>query len=347
MPPGMTAVTPVNPILPGTVSTPVTFSTDATVAPGNYTVTIKLTSATLVKTTTWPITVLNVSMSVTPTARNVLPGASGTFAGTMIWGAGSTPVSLTFTAPGTPADATLTFSPSNRESAGSTLTVATTASTPQITYPFRMEATGNVIVTSQPLSLTVGSDFTLAATAPAAVNSGSSTTSTVTVAGLGGFSGPVTFAASGLPAGATATFAPTTVTGSGTTTMTIATLLSTPGGASTVTVTATSGTLVKTANVTLTVRGFALSASPATQTVVPGSTTGNYVVTLTMGGGFNSTVTFGAASLPAGATATFTPASATANATSNLKIATTAAVASVRAAISSRTWSRSIASPRW
>jgi hypothetical protein len=54
----------------------------------------------------------------------------------------------------------------------------------------------------------------------------------VTVTATGGFSGVVSFSATGFPAGATAGFNPATVTGSGTSTMTMAASPGTPTGTS-------------------------------------------------------------------------------------------------------------------
>jgi hypothetical protein len=96
--------------------------------------------------------------------------------------------------------------------------------------------TGNAILT-----ITI-SDFTLsAAPAQKAVAQGGSTTYTVTVGSLAGFTGTVNLGASGLPQGATASFSPASITGSGTSTMTVTAAPSSPGGTYTVTMTGTSG----------------------------------------------------------------------------------------------------------
>ena len=81
-------------------------------------------------------------------------------------------------------------------------------------------------VTSAPVSLTITAAFTVAAPAtPATVSQGGSVSVELTVPPLGGsFNSPVTMSASGLPAGATASFNPPTVTpgaNGSTTTMTI------------------------------------------------------------------------------------------------------------------------------
>ncbi len=85
--------------------------------------------------------------------------------------------------------------------------------------------------------LGVTGDFTVAATPGTQTSGGGgSTTFTVTVTGTGGFSGNVTLSASGLPAGATASFSPSVVMGTGPSTMTVLTSSSTPAASSTVTI---------------------------------------------------------------------------------------------------------------
>jgi subtilisin-like proprotein convertase family protein len=63
---------------------------------------------------------------------------------------------------------------------------------------------------------------------------------------LGGFTGTTTFTASGLPTGATATFAPSSVSANGTVVMTISNTASSPAGFYNIIVTATSGATTKT-----------------------------------------------------------------------------------------------------
>jgi hypothetical protein len=75
---------------------------------------------------------------------------------------------------------------------------------------------------------------------------------------VAGFSGTVGFSLSGLPAGATASFNPPTVTGSGSTSLTVNTTSGTPAGSSPLTVTATSASLTHTAAATLMVSNGAV-----------------------------------------------------------------------------------------
>jgi len=95
-------------------------------------------------------------------------------------------------------------------------------------------------------------DFSLSATPSSqTVLQGNATSYTATVAALGGFAGTVNLSVSGLPAGATGSFNPAAVTGSGSSTLTVNTLSSTPPGTYTLTISGVSGSLNHTATVTL------------------------------------------------------------------------------------------------
>src|SRR5712692_7522949 len=103
-------------------------------------------------------------------------------------------------------------------------------------------------------TISVVPDFSLSATpASRSVSPGGSTSYTATVAPGSGFTGTVSFSVSGLPSGATATFNPTTVNTSGSTTMSVVTSSSTPTGSYPLTITGSSGGLSHTAPVTLVV----------------------------------------------------------------------------------------------
>ena len=111
-----------------------------------------------------------------------------------------------------------------------------------------------------------GQDFTLGATPPSAtVVVGISAQYSVTVSNLYGFSGSVSLSASGLLAGATASFSPATIAGSGTSTLTVTTTSVTPGDYP-LTITGTSGILVHSTTVMLYVTG------PSINWIVPTTT---------------------------------------------------------------------------
>jgi len=80
------------------------------------------------------------------------------------------------------------------------------------------------------------------------------TTYTVTVTPVNGFSGTVSFSVSGLPSRTTASFNPASVTGGGTSTLTVDTRSRTPRGTYVLTIRGTSGNLVHSTTVTLVVQ---------------------------------------------------------------------------------------------
>jgi hypothetical protein len=98
-------------------------------------------------------------------------------------------------------------------------------------------------------------DFAIAvAPSSATIGHPGDTNFTVTISGTAGFSGAVSFSVTGLPKFANARFSPSSVTGSGTSTMTVSTNKNAVRGTSTLTVTGTSGGLVHSANVTLNIQ---------------------------------------------------------------------------------------------
>ncbi|MFI6265781.1 S8 family peptidase [Micromonospora sp. NPDC051006] len=101
---------------------------------------------------------------------------------------------------------------------------------------------------------------------------GGSVTATVGTATTAGSAQSVSLSASGLPAGATASFSPSTVTSGGSSTLTIATSASTPPGSYPVTITGSGAAGTRTASYTLTVTGSGgggCSGSNGTDVAIP------------------------------------------------------------------------------
>jgi len=167
------------------------------------------------------------------------------------------------------------------------------------------------------------SDFSVSATpASANVSPGSSTNYTVNVATTGGFNGSVSFGVSGLPSGANASFNPTSVTGSGSSTMTVSTTASTPLGSYPLTITATSGNLTHTASVTLVVSAaadFSLTATPSSQTIARKSQ-GAYSISVAALNGFSGGVSLSVNGLPPRTSSSFNPGSITGSGKSTLSV---------------------------
>ena len=156
---------------------------------------------------------------------------------------------------------------------------------------------------------------------------GKSGNTTITNTVTGGFSSAVTLSATGLPTGVTATFNPTSISGNGSSALTLNVGASTAPGTYPITINGTSGSKVKSIPVTLIVTStpaagnFAISATPSLLGVTLGSSTSS-TVTSTVYCGFNSAVTLSATGLPAGVTTTFSPSSVTGAGSSNLTIST-------------------------
>jgi subtilase family serine protease len=177
--------------------------------------------------------------------------------------------------------------------------------------------------------------FTLSASPSSlTITQGSSGTSTITVTDVGGFSGSVTLAASGLPSGVTASFGTNPTTGSSVLTLTASATATT--GSATVTITGTSGSLSATTKIALTVNAaaspnFTISASPASVTVNQGAS-GTSTITITSQNSFSSATTLTATGLPSGVTATFStnpvtpPANGSASSTLTLTASASATV---------------------
>lgn len=155
---------------------------------------------------------------------------------------------------------------------------------------------------------------------------GANGTTTITVSPENGFSGAVNLAASGLPAGVTASFSPAAALT--TSTLTLSASSSAAPGPSTVTITGTSGSLTSTARLVLTVTGppaFTLSASPASVSLAPGSNSTSSI-TVNPLYGFNGTVNLKVSGLPAGVTGTFSPAATSGTSTLTLTASASAAL---------------------
>ncbi|HEY2233107.1 MAG TPA: hypothetical protein VGK01_06480 [Candidatus Angelobacter sp.] len=168
------------------------------------------------------------------------------------------------------------------------------------------------------------SDFAIGASpSTQSVPAGGHATYTVSTTALRGFSGSTNLTVGGLPTGATATFAPTSVTGTGTSTLIITMPASVTAGNYSLIISGTSGTLSHTAQATLTVTApdFSISATPTTQTVAAGGST-TYAVSTAAINGFTGSVSLGTSGLPTGASASFSPASISGSTTSTLTIST-------------------------
>jgi hypothetical protein len=271
------------------------------------------------------------SLSSSVSALSIAAGTSGTSTITVSPQQGfSSAVSLSVS--GLPAGVTASFSPTSTLTA-STLTLVATSSAAAASATVTITGTSGALTSTARLALTITATqaFTLTA-APSSLSlaPGSSSASTITIARQGGFQGAVALAASGLPAGVTASFSPANA--SATSTLTFSATSSAPLGTSTVSITGTStgtsGGLSGTAAISLTVSaavGYTIAPSPASLSLVQGSRASS-TLTVAAQSGFKGTVAFSVTGLPTGVTAAFSPASTTHTTTLTFTAAANAAL---------------------
>ncbi|HXJ45837.1 MAG TPA: peptidase S8, partial [Candidatus Dormibacteraeota bacterium] len=142
-------------------------------------------------------------------------------------------------------------------SGNSSLTVTTAANTPVGSYAVTITGTTASLTHSASVTLVVTSagDFALSASqATVHIARGGTGTDTITVSALQGFTGSVSLRVSGMPARVTATLSATTVTGSGSSVLTVHAGKRARTGTYTMTITGTSGNLSHSMPITLVVQ---------------------------------------------------------------------------------------------
>lgn len=264
------------------------------------------------------VTAPGFTVGVQPSSQTVVAGNSATYSVTITPQNGFTGT-VNLGVSGFPTGATAAFTPMaiTGGSGTSSLNISVPASTAFASYPLTITATSGTIsnTTNANLVVTGPPDFTLGIQpSTQTVVQGNSTSYTVTVASLNGFSGTVSLALTGQPSNATVSFTPSAITGgAGSSTLGITVTSTTPVNTYQLTITATSGALSHAMGVTLNVTAapppdFTLTLQPSSQTVTAGNST-TFTVTVAPVSGFSGTVSLGLAGQPAGATVTFNPTS--------------------------------------
>ena len=155
-------------------------------------------------------------------------------------------------------------------------------------------------------------NFQIAAVSPSAsVLPAGSTTAVFTVKTNNGFASAIQFSATGLPAGVTPTFAPASLSTSGSTTLTLAASSSAVPGTYAVNVVGTSGSTSRSAPLSLTVvnaPALAMTLSSSFIDVAAGSS-GTTKITMTKSGAFNAAVALSVSGVPNGITIQCSPTS--------------------------------------
>ncbi len=264
------------------------------------------------------------TLSASSSSLSVAPGNSGT--STISFTAtGGFSGSVALTSAVSPSGPTVSFSPTSISGTGtSTMTVTVPSTTSDGTYTITVTGTSGGTTASTTVTLTVTTPgFTLSASpSSVSVAQGNSGSSTISSSVTGGFSSPISLTATGQPTGVTVTFSPTSISGAGSSGMSIAVGSSVAAGSYPITVTGTSGSLVKTTTVTLTVTvpaGFSLAASPSTLSLAPGGS-GKSTISSTYYGGYSSPINLSASVSPSGPSVSLSRTRISGSRTSNLSV---------------------------
>jgi subtilisin family serine protease len=207
------------------------------------------------------------AVSATPAALSVARGTAATYSVTVTPQSGFTGAA-TLSVTGVPSGVTAGFgtnpvSITSAAAASSSLSLFVGATAVAGTYPLTVTATSGSLTQTTAITLTItasASGFSLtAAPGSQSVTAGNAVNYSVTLTPDPGSSNSVTLAVSGLPAGAMAGFSanPVAVSAPASSTLTITTATNTPAGTYMLTVTGTSGSISRTAVVSLPVTALA------------------------------------------------------------------------------------------
>ncbi len=247
------------------------------------------------------------NVTASPSLRSIAPGTTATYTVTVGLNGGFTGT-VDLGASGLPAGATASVDPPSVTGGGTaSLTITTSSATPLGRSTVTITGTSGTLQDSTTVTLEVANpDFSIAGgPGERTVAPGASTTYTVNLGSVGGFSDAVALSAAGLPAGATASFNPSSVTAPGSSTLSVTTNTTTPEGTSPVTITGTASGITHSTTVTLHVvkPDFSLSVSPSSITVGRGFPALFYHLDVRSLKGFSGTVRSSVSGLPAGAAA--------------------------------------------
>lgn len=268
------------------------------------------------------------AVSLSSTSGSVVAGNQVTLSANITRGGSFTGV-VSLTAEGAPGGVTASFSTNSLASGvtSASLTLQVGSGVAAGTYPITVRATGTGVTAataSYALTVTAAAvpDFSITA-APTSVTvaAGATASTTITIARSGGFTGPVTFSASGLPANVSLSFAPAPASGTSTV-ATVTAAASAVAGSYSITVTGT-GTGVEPRSLSLPVTVQAAGATgnfslglPSGRTLRRGDQTIVQASVLRTGG-FTGDVALSVSGLPNDVTATFAPTTVPGNASTS------------------------------
>lgn len=213
------------------------------------------------------------SLTDTPGSLSLVQGGSSGSASIGVAPSGGFSGTVAFAASGLPSGVTASFGAAS-STGSTTLTLSAASSAAAGTSIVTITGTSGQISAKTTLSLTVSAPQTpgyslSASPSSLSVTAGSSTSTTLSVAPSGGFTGSVALAASGLPSGVTASFSAASTTG--TSTLTLAAASSAAAGSATITVTGTSGSTSHSVSIPVTVAAAPPPSSPPPSSPPPSS----------------------------------------------------------------------------
>ena len=200
----------------------------------------------------------NFSLSASPASLSVTQGAGGSSTVTVTPSGGFTG-SVSLSASGLPAGVTATFG-TNPTTSTSVVTFTASSTATVGTSTVTITGTSGTLTHTTAIALTVNPvggtpDFTISVSpSTLALSRNTSGNYTVTITGTNGFAGAVGLSVAGLGSRVTATFTPTSVTGSGTSTLRVTVGNRATRGNRALTITGTSGALSHSAGATLTIQ---------------------------------------------------------------------------------------------
>jgi hypothetical protein len=216
LPAGVTAVFQTNPV-PGS-STPFFLNANSSVVSGSYNFTIRGTAGATPRDVSCTLTLTaapSFTIAMSNSALTTIQGV-GTSNTVLITRTGGHTAQVSLTTSGVPANVSPSFSPNPAVSSSSTLNLAPNTNAALATNTITVTATDGSITQSATFSLTVNAapDFSLAASAANAPQSGSGT-STVSLARFGGLTTQVNLALENVPANVGHTITPSGLVGAG------------------------------------------------------------------------------------------------------------------------------------
>jgi len=307
LPSGVTASFSPNPT---TSSATLTLTATSTAATGQYTLTITGTSGTQTASTTITLGVYAPSFTLSDNGGVTVGQGTSSTSNVYINSLNGFTGSVSLSVSGLPSGVSASFSPNPASAitAGTlTLTAASTASLGQYTVTITGRSGSQTATT--PLTITIyPPSFTLSDNGGVTIGQGASSTSSVSITPLYGFTGSVSLSVSGLPNGVTASFspnpAPPSAVGS---TLTLTATNSASLGQYIVTITGTSGSQTATTTLSIGVYAPSFTVSDYSSVTMGQGTSSTSSVSITPLYGFAGNVNLSVSGLPSGVTASFSP----------------------------------------